>query len=125
MNRFCFPAEVFFTRQQSNEVAAWCGPLLQDGDSRKSGMQIFHRRDWDKDAGNRIGTEAVEKAAELLSAAPIKGGKLPVVLDEHVAPRFLGMFFGAFSAESAQRGMSRLAGKTGPNNCRSGTDFAR
>ncbi|MDE0792568.1 MAG: TldD/PmbA family protein, partial [SAR324 cluster bacterium] len=22
--------------QQSNEVAAWCGPLLQDGDSRKS-----------------------------------------------------------------------------------------
>ena len=100
-------------RQQSNEVAAWCGPLLQDGDSRKSGMQIFHRRDWDKDAGNRIGTEAVEKAAELLSAAPIKGGKLPVVLDEHVAPRFLGMFFGAFSAESAQRGMSRLQGKLG------------
>ena len=26
--------------QQANEVASWCGPLLQDGDSRKSGMQI-------------------------------------------------------------------------------------
>ena len=99
--------------QQSNEVAAWCGPLLQDGDSRKSGMQIFHRREWDPQAGKRIGTEAVEKAAELLSAAPIKGGKMPVVLDEYMAPRFLGMFFGAFSAESAQRGMSRLQGKLG------------
>ena len=99
--------------QQSNEVAAWCGPLLQDGDSRKSGMQIYHRREWDPQAGKRIGTEAVEKAVELLQASPISGGKLPVVLDEYMAPRFLGMFFGAFSAESAQRGMSRLQGRLG------------
>ena len=98
--------------QQSNEVAAWCGPLLQDGDSRKSGMQIYHRRQWDPQAGKRIAEEAVEKAVELLKASPISGGKLPVVLDEYMAPRFLGMFFGAFSAESAQRGMSRLQGNS-------------
>jgi len=55
----------------------------------------------------------VEKAVELLKASPISGGKLPVVLDEYMAPRFLGMFFGAFSAESAQRGMSRLQGRLG------------
>ena len=99
--------------QQSNEVAAWCGPLLQDGDSRKSGMQIYHRRQWDPQVGKRIAEEAVEKAVELLKAKQISGGKLPVVLDEYMAPRFLGMFFGAFSAESAQRGMSRLQGKLG------------
>ena len=99
--------------QQSNEVAAWCGPLLQDRDSRKSGMQIYHRREWDPQVGKRIGAEAVEKAAELLKASPISGGKLQVVLDEYMAPRFLGMFFGAFSAESAQRGMSRLQGRLG------------
>ena len=99
--------------QQSNEVAAWCGPLLQDGDSRKSGMQIYHRRQWDPQAGKRIAEEAVEKAVELLKASPISGGKLPVVLDEYMAPRFLGMFFGSFSGESAQRGMSRLQGKLG------------
>ncbi|MBC8257565.1 MAG: TldD/PmbA family protein [SAR324 cluster bacterium] len=102
-----------FYRQQSNEVAAWCGPLLQEGDSRKSGMQIMHRREWNPDAGKRIGIEAVEKAAELLKAASISGGSMPVVLDEYMAPRFLGMFFGAFSAEAAQRGMSRLQGKLG------------
>ena len=99
--------------QQANEVAAWCGPLLQDGDSRKSGMQISNRREWDPQAGKRIGTEAVEKAVELLNASPIPGGNLPVVLDENMAPRFLGMFFRAFSAEAAQRGMSRLQGKLG------------
>ena len=100
-------------KQRTNEVAAWCGPLLQDGNSRKSGMKILHRREWDLKEGKRIGTEAVEKAAELLNASPIPGGELPLVLDENVAPRFLGMFFGAFSAESAQRGMSRLRGKLG------------
>ena len=99
--------------QQANEVAAWCGPLLQDGDSRKSGMQISNRREWDPQAGKRIGTEAVEKAVELLNASPIPGGNLPVVLDENMAPRFLGMFFRAFSGEEAQRGMSRLQGKLG------------
>ena len=99
--------------QQSNEVAAWCGPLLQDADSRKSGMQIYHRREWDPHAGKKIAEEAVEKAVALLKASPISGGKLPVVLDEFIAPRFLGMFFGAFSAESAQRGMSRLQGRLG------------
>jgi len=99
--------------KQTNEVAAWCGPLLQDGDSRKSGMQIYHRREWDPHVGKRIAEEAVEKAAELLKASPISGGKLPVVLDEYMAPRFLGMFFGAFSAESAQRGMSRLQERLG------------
>jgi len=99
--------------KQTNEVAAWCGPLLQDADSRKSGMQIYHRREWDPHVGKRIAEEAVEKAAELLKASPISGGKLPVVLDEYMAPRFLGMFFGAFSAESAQRGMSRLQERLG------------
>ena len=38
----------------SNEVAAWCGPLLQDGDSRKSGMKILNRREWDPNAGKRV-----------------------------------------------------------------------
>ena len=99
--------------QHSNEVAAWCGPLLQDGDSRKSGMKILNRREWDSNAGKRIGEEAVENAVELLNASPIKSSKMPVVLDEYTAPNFLRMYFGAFSGEAAQRGLSRLKGKIG------------
>ncbi|MBG55588.1 MAG: TldD/PmbA family protein [Deltaproteobacteria bacterium] len=100
-------------KQNSNEVAAWCGPLLQDGDSRKSGLKILNRREWDPMAGKRIGVEAVEKAVELLNASPIQSGTMPVVLDEYTAPGFLAMFFRAFSAEAAQRGLSRLKGKLG------------
>ena len=103
---------VFYT-QHSNEVAAWCGPLLQDGDSRKSGMKILNRREWDPNAGKRVGEEAVEKAVELLNASPIKSAKMPVVLDEYTAPDFLRMYFGVFSGEAAQRGLSRLKGKIG------------
>ena len=99
--------------QHSNEVAAWCGPLLQDGDSRKSGMKVLNRREWDPKAGKRVGEEAVEKAAELLNASPIQSAKMPVVLDEYTAPGFLAMYFRAYSAEAAQRGFSRLKGKLG------------
>jgi len=99
--------------QKSNEVSAWCGPLLQDKDSRKSGMHYLHRRVLDQQEVKRIGIYAIKKATDMLNASSISGCKLPVVLDEYVAPRLLGMFFGAFSAESAQRGMSCLQGKLG------------
>lgn len=98
---------------KSNEVSAWCGPLLMDGDSRKSGLHFLHRRELDKEKGKQIGIEAVRKAAEMLNAKPISSCKLPVVLDEYTAPKLLGMFFGAFYAEFAQRGMSRLESKLG------------
>ena len=100
-------------KQKSNEISAWCGPLLQDGDSRKSGMHFLHRRDFDRDEGEKIGILAVKKASEMLNASPIPGCKISVVLDEYVAPRLMGMFFGSFSAEKAQRGMSCLKGKLG------------
>ena len=100
-------------RQKSNEVSAWCSPLLQDKDSRKSGIHFLHRRELDKKEGEKIGFLAVKKASEMLNASPIPGCKIPVVLDEYVAPRLLSMFFGAFSAELAQRGMSFLKGKLG------------
>jgi len=99
--------------QRKNSVGAYCGALLQDGDVRKTGMRFWNQRLWNPEAGQHIGEEAVRKGAELLQAQPIPSGKLPVVLDEYVVPRLLGIYFGAFSAESAQKGMSRLKGKLG------------
>lgn len=100
-------------RQKSNEVSAWCAPLLQFKDSRKSGMHYLHRRNINKEELEKIGILAVKKASEMLNASSISGCKIPVVLDEYVSPRLLGMFFGAFFGESAQRGMSPLKGKLG------------
>ncbi len=99
--------------QRGNNVSAYCGALLQEDDRRKSGMHFWSDRTWKPEAARATAETAVQKAAELISAQPIPSGRLPVVLDEYTAPRLLGMYFGAFSAESAQRGMSRLKGRLG------------
>jgi PmbA protein len=98
-------------QHRSNSVSAYCGALLQEGERRKSGMHFWSQRVWEPQAARETGEQAVQKAAELLQAQPISSRKLPVVLDEYTAPRLLGMYFGAFSAESAQKGMSRLKGR--------------
>ncbi|PON12509.1 hypothetical protein C2W62_39240 [Candidatus Entotheonella serta] len=44
---------------------------------------------------------------------PPPGGAIPVVLDEHCAPRLLSIYFGCFSGDAAQKGQSRLKDKLG------------
>ena len=97
--------------ERSNQVGAYCGTLLEDGDLRKSGFEFWSQRKWDPKAGRKLGVRAVEKAAELLGASSIESKKLPVILDEYCAPRLLGMYFRAFYGEAAQKGSSRLKGK--------------
>ena len=97
--------------ERSNQVGAYCGTLLEDGDLRKSGFEFWSQRKWDPEAGRKLGVRAVEKAAELLGASSIESKKLPVILDEYCAPRLLGMYFRAFYGEAAQKGSSRLKGK--------------
>ena len=97
--------------ERSNQVGAYCGTLLEDGDLRKSGFEFWSQRKWDPEAGRKLGVRAVEKAVELLGASSIESKKLPVILDEYCAPRLLGMYFRAFYGEAAQKGSSRLKGK--------------
>jgi len=99
--------------QRQNSVGAYCGVLLEQNGQRKSGGHSWSRREWDPAAGRELGREATERGAALLGAKPIAGGKLPVVLDEYCAPQLLGMYFGAFSGEAAQKGQSRLKGRLG------------
>ena len=77
--------------EHSNQVGAYCGTLLEDGDLRKSGFEFWSQRKWDPEAGRKLGVRAVEKAAELLGASSIESKKLPVILDEYCAPRLLGL----------------------------------
>jgi PmbA protein len=100
-------------RQRSNSVGAYCQVLLEQGGQRKSGTAHWSRREWDPAHGRRLGREATDKAAALFGARAIPSGKMPVVFDEHCAPGLLGMYFGAFFAEAAQKGQSRLKGRLG------------
>lgn len=96
--------------QRSNVVSAFCSALLEDGNLRKSGSEMWVRREWDRAAAIAIGATAVQKGCELLGAESVPGGRIPVVLDEYCSPRLLGMYFQAFSGEAAQKGTSRLKG---------------
>jgi len=105
-------------RQRSNSVGAYCQALLEDGSLRKSGNASWARREWRPEAARGLGRLAAARGAALLGARPLpggkhSGGKLSVVLDEYCAPGLLGMYFGAFSGEAAQKGQSRLKGKLG------------
>ncbi|MEE8395292.1 MAG: metallopeptidase TldD-related protein [bacterium] len=99
--------------QRSNSVSAYCSALLEHNGARKSGSRSWAALSWDGQRGGALGREAVEEGAALLGAEKIAGGAIPVVLDEYCAPRLLGMFFGSFSAEAAQKEQSRLKGRLG------------
>ncbi len=99
--------------QHSNSVGAYCGVMLEENGQRKSGSHFWNARTWQPEKAAELGSLSVEKGAALLGANPIPGGAIPVVLHEDVAPQLLGMFFGSFSAESAQKGLSRLKGRLG------------
>jgi PmbA protein len=100
-------------RQRSNSLGAYCQALLEEGGRRKSGNASWSRREWRPEAARELGRLATARGAALLGAAPVAGGKLPVVFDEYCAPGLLGMYFGAFFAEAAQKGQSRLKGRLG------------
>ena len=99
--------------QRQNSVGAYCGALLEDNGARKSGSYSWRQRIWDAEAGRAVGRLAVQCGADLMGAKPLPSGALPVVLDEYCAPGLIAMFSGAFSAEAAQKGVSRLKGRLG------------
>ncbi len=100
-------------RQRANSLGAYCQVLLEHNGQRKSGNASWSQREWRPEAGIEMGRLATARGAALLGAKPIAGGKLPIVFDEYCAPGLLGMYFGAFSAEAAQKGQSRLKGRLG------------
>jgi PmbA protein len=99
--------------RRENSAGAYCQVLLEEGARRKSGSHMWSRRAWDADAALQVGDEALHRAQGLIGATSIPGGEFPVVLDEYCAPRLLSIYFGAFSAEAAQKGQSRLKGRLG------------
>ena len=100
-------------QQRQNSVGAYCQALLEDGERRKSGGHMWAERAWDPGQSTVIGSTAVRKAADLLTASSVPGGQVPVVLDEYCAPQLIGLYLGCFSAEAAQKGQSRLQGRLG------------
>ena len=99
--------------QRQNSAGAYCGALLEENGILKTGGHHWHQCDWRPGELEAIGAIAAGEGAALLKARNIPSQQIPVVLDEYCAPGLLGMYFGAFSAEAAQKGQSRLKGRLG------------
>ncbi len=81
------------------------GEQMQDGVAFRAGAQVFDLEG--------CGKEAAADAGRKFGASTIPSGKYPVVLEKHAASDLLAGFFSLFSGESAQKGLSLLAGKEG------------
>lgn len=81
------------------------GEHMQDGFAFRSGKEVFDLEGCARDA--------VSDGARKFGASTIPSGKYPVILEKHAASALLRGFFSLFSGESAQKGLSLLAGKEG------------
>jgi PmbA protein len=79
----------------------------------QSGYAFTHGRDIDDLDLDAVVQEAVENAAGLLGARPVKTASVPVVLHPHAAATILGVLGNSFSADAVINRRSLLAGKVG------------
>jgi PmbA protein len=84
----------------------------QDGEMQ-SGFAFTHGRDMDQLDLAGVVKEAVENAAGLLGARPVRTASVPVVLHPHAAAMILGVLASSFSADAVIKRRSLLAGKVG------------
>jgi len=99
--------------RKSNAMYSYAYCQATDGAQTKAGGKFFVIEDFSKFDPADIGSKAARKALSKLGADSVPGGKYKIVIENEAAGSLLATFFGAFSAESAQKGFSLLKGKLG------------
>ncbi|HNY30810.1 MAG TPA: TldD/PmbA family protein [Fibrobacteria bacterium] len=103
----------FRGERKSASVSFGIGVVARDASTDKMGWDGASWRNPRAIHPDQTARTAVERAVGLLGARPIAPGRLPVLFDERVSGQFLGIFLGAFLADSVQKGQSRLVGRVG------------
>jgi PmbA protein len=103
----------FLGERISASVAIGVGAVARQGGVDKMGWDGATWRNPSRIGPGELARRAVERSTELLGAAPIPSGPLPVLFDRRVSGQFLSIFLGAFLADSVQKGQSRLVGRVG------------
>ncbi|MBN2879257.1 MAG: TldD/PmbA family protein [Clostridia bacterium] len=98
---------------RSNGAVAFVMPVAVDGDKSYSGGYAINIEDFDHVDTERLVNTAVERALSQFGGQPVESGVYDVVFDYEAAGELLETFCTIFSAESAQKGYSLLAGKEG------------
>lgn len=98
---------------RSNLLGGYAEAVAREGDRVNTGFKVFYAmrpEDIDLEAAAKA---AAEEALSGLDAAPVPSGSYRVLLRRDVARTLLSTFAGMFSADRAQRGLSRLNGREG------------
>ena len=98
---------------RDNYAYAYVGAIAKEGERVATGWGFKGSRRFEELDAKGIAKDAVEEALFMLHAAPVPSGTYRAVIDRKCMPDLLGVFAGVFSAESAQKGLSLLAGKEG------------
>ena len=94
-------------------AVCYVSATAKEGDRVSTGAGFKVTRNFDKLDADAIAKEAAEEALFMLKAAPVPSGAYRAIIEAKCMPDMLGAFAGVFSAESAQKGLSLLAGKEG------------
>ena len=98
---------------RDNMAVCYVSATAKEGERVSTGSGFKVTRNFDELSADEIAKEAVDEALFMLHAAPVPSGTYRAVIDAKCMPDLLGVFAGVFSAESAQKGLSLLAGKEG------------
>ena len=98
---------------RDNMAVCYVSATAKEGERVSTGSGFKVTRNFEELDADAIAKEAVDEALFMLKAAPVPSGNYRAIIDAKCMPDLLGVFAGVFSAESAQKGLSLLAGKEG------------
>jgi len=91
--------------------SVYVAPVVREGDDAQEHYEFKECSHFDE--GKDLPEKAVLRALDKLGATTLPSGKYDVVFDGRQFRSFLSAFSSVFSAKSAQKGLSLLAGKEG------------
>ncbi len=98
---------------RGNLLGGYVSAVAREGERVNTGFKLFFTMDPDDIDLQKVAREAADEALAGLEAAQAPSGAYRVLLRRDVAGTLLATFSGVFSAENAQRGLSRLKGREG------------
>lgn len=98
---------------RDNAAVCYVSATAKEGERISTGSGFKVSRNFEDFDAEAIAKDAVDEALFMLKASPVPSGTYRAIIDAKCMPDLLGVFAGVFSAESAQKGMSLLAGKEG------------
>jgi len=96
-----------------NLLGGYVAVVAREGEKVNTGFKAFFTMDPDVIDLESVARIAARRALDGLDASQAPSGSYPVVLQNDVAATLLDTFSGVFSADNAQRGLSRLKGREG------------